>query len=949
MIVAEHKGVPDGKGQPQEFEGEPDLRSSFNRSFEKLTRCLREVGHTDSLEQTDALDLTSKDHEQKIKTYEKKVYEATIDVRSAIEAHLTRKGAPFKLGRAIVYLNSPVARGRIRIPLLGCVDGQENLPPQKAEATRTQARKQWKKDAVEGNSRGLMFFQPDKPTHLLTEHMWRLRSRTAAWGTGHALALFRTLPPQWGFLNNKDGDEIFCVCAGTADVPPQELKELPENPDIVKNEDNARQIAEGLGFVESPMKLWQDLAAKLNERAGKMSEGGGQAAVPSHTYTAKDAKALFARPLALLHRWEYEGRPSKSIFYISDICETEFLGAVDAEVIRCSDSDDGARQDLIEFLKDLQWTVAQYLLQLVSTAERTHQVREDTYAQRYFELRAETQDMPALDGLGDLIGILKGMENALAPAENAACKAVHDVKIHFELARAPIGQYWRGYDRWAFEVACTVACLIEDLFPTFVRARDHDRRTLTELVRQSRGDFRELDKALREAKIPFFIRQLFRGLGAEDALFALPLYRDHFIHSFHVFVLGLIFLHYRPKEVFPGPSLTELRGKEEKDKDEARETEGKDVKLARAWFIVAMWHDIAYSLEKGRELAENSVRRLLGDEKVKRFRGLLPSVPSLGHLFQVEKLIEVMTEAAEGPPSAILKLNLKDDHISVRDIVTAVGFDRVDHGIWSALLLAHALDCSGDVREEDGSRATVSDALQRRLLAGTHQTALDDQPLLYLWRAIIPHHVSTWEFKETVKSFYAKEPGAGHTRPVLEDMRLVEGATTAAKIDAEHNELGYLLALSDMLAQAGREAYEKAHETPSALEIRLARLRVTDPDPRKPCTENIEMSFLYGVNPKSDRKLLEEFYDGPAGYLGLNGTIDDCEFTKPENSFLFRDGMQVMRVPSPPRGQLYITVQRRSGVEGLTVEPARLAIGFTRLGQRRPSDDAGRSSGGAAG
>ena len=95
------------------------------------------------------------------------------------------------------------------------------------------------------------------------------------------------------------------------------------------------------------------------------------------------------------------------------------------------------------------------------------------------------------------------------------------------------------------------------------------------------------------AKAPFRFIQLFKGLSKEDQLFLIPQYREHFIHSFYVFVLGVVLMSYAPVNVIPEG----LGINEEDDEDKVKER-------LKKWFLVSMWHDIAYMIEKGNLVLE---------------------------------------------------------------------------------------------------------------------------------------------------------------------------------------------------------------------------------------------------------------------------------------------------------------------------------------------------------
>ncbi|MBN1919520.1 MAG: hypothetical protein JW889_16610 [Verrucomicrobia bacterium] len=646
------------------------------------------------------------------------------------------------------------------------------------------------------------------------------------------------------------------------------------------------------------------LAGDLNSRCRFLvANNAASPDVPIVEYTKEHARKLFMRPLQLLHKLQLEGSPGANIFYLSDVCQTEFMGGIDAEIVP-SPAVNGDKEhteiakDLTAFLEEIQWVVSQYVLHLVSAAERGHQVEGDVYAEAYFGRWPKGEPGADYHGLRDMLSLFEQMQKGIGGNNAFAREAIEVVGNHLRLAGGTIGEYWRGYDRWAFEVACTVARLFHCLLPRLFPGGDGGT-TITDIVQGSSGRLRTLDSLLAEQ--PFLVRQLFRGLSAEDELFALPLYREHFVHSFHVFMLGLVFLYWRPQEVFPGESLAAMgRGQA-------------DV-LVRRWFLVSMWHDIAYSLEKGRELAERHIHRLLGKERVRRFRGLLPSMPSLGHLFQVEQLIETLEDATSSPldaneskrnpPMFAMHNELRAAGIRIRDVVSAVAFDRADHGIWSALLLAHALTCPC----HQLSDRSAWDLIGRDLGGdGGRANQMTGLGVLALAKAVMPHHVYSWDWPSMLETFYScPEAGVRGQFPeatITGANHPLESQFRTAHLSVMDNELGYLLVLTDVLGQLGREASEKASDVPSALNIKLIRFLVSGDPP------HVTAVFHYGGRKDGglDPNKMLKYYGLPALYLGLDMAKDTLEGEIRGDELWLSDGSGSTARPLKP-GRLYIAV-----------------------------------------
>ena len=84
---------------------------------------------------------------------------------------------------------------------------------------------------------------------------------------------------------------------------------------------------------------------------------------------------------------------------------------------------------------------------------------------------------------------------------------------------------------------------------------------------------------------------LYNALDFEENLNLSPGYREHFIHSYHVFLLGLYLID--SLDCFSSHRNNELSHKK--------------------WFLASMYHDIGYPIEKIEDISKNYLKKLLGE------------------------------------------------------------------------------------------------------------------------------------------------------------------------------------------------------------------------------------------------------------------------------------------------------------------------------------------------
>jgi hypothetical protein len=126
-------------------------------------------------------------------------------------------------------------------------------------------------------------------------------------------------------------------------------------------------------------------------------------------------------------------------------------------------------------------------------------------------------------------------------------------------------------------------------------------------------------------RVLYFIKDLFDLLGLEDyfalfegklkefrdherfMLYDIAKYRDHFMHQFHVFVLGYVVLS------FIGPSsITSSINKRLQNTSEYNKVEIDNAAVLRIWALISFFHDITYLFEDYESKMEDFVFNQLG-------------------------------------------------------------------------------------------------------------------------------------------------------------------------------------------------------------------------------------------------------------------------------------------------------------------------------------------------
>ena len=683
--------------------------------------------------------------------------------------------------------------------------------------------------------REVLFLQPDKPDHLLTEILWRFRSNWIGVLRDRAKAKS---------LQNQDKTKTVCLFGNNS-----------------KGKDDFA--------VEFKKELQAWRKRDKEDAAVDIAEGYGE----------NDLKRLTDRAL----EWLFDNKLSPkvdNIFYLSDIMESEQIAGV-AMVLDINVVTDLTK--VRKFIEDTQLLLNQYVYGLILDAEKTYSI-DDTdvpYREAYFkkekgkyqmldDLRhfftLNNDELPKLDSESDLSKTFRDMQVAKMRLIKDLFKKL---RTHFALIEGSRGAFIRGYKNHAYEVASTVAGVMDILFQfgDYPKPKDDKKRpSIEKIVRTSDRSLKGLDDKLKEemesdkCKIPFLFRQLFKGLSKEDQLFLIPQYREHFIHSFYVFVLGIVLMFKAPQSIIP-PSINLKRDLSE---DELRE----DLKI---WFLVSMWHDIAYMVEKGNKVLEQHITSFLQPNE--RKKGLLPWHPSLGNLMQVSSLLQEIEELSDG---AITMCDSLAAHSNLRKIfknkqiankklalhiIVAIAFERYDHGIWSALMLNHGW-CNK-------MNALFNKRDNKKAIEIRNKVA----------KAIIPHHIADWDiykilkdYKYVNKCFASGCKGGGTLNYLLNDekgkgedcgKKRKPCNTLLSSISSEDNPFGYLLGICDMISTAGREAPELSKDA-SDLGIQYGKIANCAGDQ----SGSLKIEIDYTKNEDTD-KTVTKYFKKPALYLGL--------------------------------------------------------------------------------
>ena len=675
------------------------------------------------------------------------------------------KTVGFKIGRGIIQVNSLAANRRIKIPINGNIEGNDF--EKWYGKGKNGIQKIWEDEyfckTKNANDRSLMYLQPDRPNHLLTELIWRMQSKEV-----------------------QDDNDVYAFVVFKESEKESKLQKI-----VKRGGNNFKSLTLKKSYINDEKTL-NSLNSLISENP--------KVPLP-RKYQEDDKKILLSSPHKILYKQAFGNVKVENIFYVSDINESDYLGAFDFELFAKGDDKISNAENLKKFIYNLRWLLSKFIIELIANFEKNFIISGDIYKALHFTENIDGNR--TFSGLKKVIEILEPDDYLKENKYLIIVNILNKLRNHYNIADSDIGKYWRGYKRHAFETACTIAGIIEILFPK--------QKGLEGKVRSSGIGLENLNID----ELPGFLKQLFVGLKREKELFLLPYYRDHFIHSFNCFCFGMILLVKSPEAIISGELAIKTMNKNEIEK------------IVKKWFIVAMGHDIAYVLQKGHGIIENYVLKFMKD--IKRYKKVLPWTPSLGNLLQIEGLLDEIRNISEGSLSIKDKIEIKNNNdeiafeIHESDLIIAVAFDEIDHGIWSGLFVNHAIQDMTQLNKKD--RKDVA-------------------------RAIMTHHLSHWKIDDILGDFDKHR-------------NLGENIKNNILINRGSNPLGYLLGICDMVCQFGREASEMAEDVPSNLEIKLSNIEYDEKD------SILSVTLDYGNSKQSGSDLIKEYYIKPGNSLGL--------------------------------------------------------------------------------
>jgi len=590
------------------------------------------------------------------------------------------------------------------------------------------------------------FTQDDEVRHILTEAIWHFKG-------GHCPAVFlgqdsfdkaqypilrSVIVPSWE-LPQADYDEAKA-----------HLSNLPED----YSECNNSQLWDIL-FRDSSIKdaIYQTKARLRSFLVNPDATG-------QNRYSEASLKRLFAHVIFEANtRLRQQGvcpPTHRNIFYLPDVRPGPLSGGA-VLVFDCSDDTHCPSE---ESVRALQEAISDYYLAAVSAVESECLVWAPpktnwTYKTQYFDSPVACHDF------------VREISESAAPGTISPdiARELRDSVVQVLNALRSDHLLLKGYEQVSARIFAGVCRLwnllkLEDNVPL---VSDADLA----MIEKNAVVFETKAVGLPGQGSPF-LRLLYKALNFEGHLSAVPSYRDHFIHSFHVFCLGLWCVAQR---VLALPDGTRWAF---------------DTLSLKQWFYAAMIHDIGYSLEKIESLADTYIHSMIENAGV---RPVVPIHPHWGHLSLLKELRQLFDDddlqiavcsqirnfitssevrSQQGDPGSLVP--------TATDRMLRTVFDTGDHGLVSGLVLYHAL-LNSDATKDDG-------------------TVLAIKPAIF---ASMTHQCRDWEWS-----------WPGYDNPIA-IASPPDGEKAGVRMALCDLPIAHLLVLCDTLSQFGREFPDDDH------------------------------------------------------------------------------------------------------------------------------------------
>lgn len=674
-----------------------------------------------------------------------------------------------KIHKMVLYTGSHLLQDQYRLATYYPIDGD----------------KRWS-----STSRGFtefIFTKDDEVRHLITEAIWHFKPRICP-------AVFIGTDARG--ISEYNGDKIVLKCW---QLPQQRLREAEK---VIKKCGN--------GDFNAP-QLWKILFAdeKITESlqtAGEKLKSFLQFPQKAR-YKLDNLKRLFAHIIYEANSNVHSNgggdypRELRNIIYLPDVRPNPLSGGA---VVVFDYSQDGSKISA-EKIYDLQEAMSNYYFASVAAVESERFVigvrsTHWDYPTHYFSSRESCKEF--------IEEILKACKKGFL--KKAKERSKFEKVVRELLNVLPSRRFLlRGYGEISARIFVGV-CKLWNILNLEDNVAEIPEKHLIQ-IEQDVTKFEQKPIGKKESGSSF-LRLLCKALNFEDSLKAVPSYRDHFIHSFHVFCLGLWVV---------GLGIIKSNGKRWNFTD----------LTLKQWFYAAFIHDIGYSLEKIEDLADTFIYSMIEHDGV---RPVVPMNPNWGHLATMHEIRNLYQDRdlRKKIPCFIENIitnkkfridgNNKEIYINIvieRMLHTA--FHKADHGLVSGMLLYHSL------------KSKANDHVNKKSLQVSKIF-----PAIF---AAMIHQCDKWEWHW----------------PNCEEKIKLDDEIRVKQYDLP---IAHLLILCDSLAQFGRE-----FDDPNMAEAKGRTIRLKNIDSNAPTSP--ELTLLYeGWNDDHNKKyeasrIAEEYYN----------------------------------------------------------------------------------------